>query len=40
MEKALREYDAKKYGDKRQWLHYRKLTYDKLYDYRKQVNAR
>jgi hypothetical protein len=40
MEKALREYDAVLYGDKRQWLQEHKLTYDKLHDYRRQVNAR
>jgi hypothetical protein len=40
MEKDLRAYDALKYGDKQRWLNEHRLTYDKLHDYRRQVNAR
>jgi hypothetical protein len=40
MEKDLRAYDALKYGDKQRWLDEHRLTYDKLHDYRRQVNAR
>jgi hypothetical protein len=40
MEKDVRAYDALEYGDKQWWLDEHRLTYDKLHDYRRQVNAR